>query len=84
MNNKEIGIINGFVFAVKSEKRISLRELVSVFEKVAKKKLNIKFGGKPYREREVMNPWQNGELIPRWYQKISIEEGIQICYKKNK
>jgi nucleoside-diphosphate-sugar epimerase len=83
LETKEIEINNGFVFAIQAEKRFSLKELVSIFEKVTQKKLNIKFGARAYREREVMNPWQNGNLIPGWQRKTSIEEGIKKLFYNN-
>lgn len=65
----------GKVFAVKSERK-TLRELAEIFEKTTKKKLNIKWGAKKYREREVMNAWENGVKVPGWEPKYSFEDAI--------
>jgi nucleoside-diphosphate-sugar epimerase len=67
---------NGRVFAVSSGDLIKLKDLAVVFEKVTGKKLNILWGKKPYRKREVMAPWNKGEIVPGWKPKVSIEEGI--------
>jgi len=69
--------INGKSFALKANKRYTLRELAKLYEKVIGKRLNIKWGKMKYRKREVMVPWKNGEEIPGYRQKISVEEGIR-------
>lgn len=64
------------VYGISSEERMSLRELVSMIERLSKKKLNIIWGAKPYRNREVMNPWSNFEKLPGWAPSISLEKGL--------
>ena len=71
----------GKSFAIKSEKRVTLKELAQVFETVTGLKPNIDWGKKSYRVREVMIPWQDGETIPGFTPKISLEEGIKLMYK---
>jgi len=71
---------NGLVYAVKAEKRYTLKELVDVFEKITNKKLNINFGGRLYREREVMIPWKNGVIVPGWKPYISLEQGLKKIF----
>ena len=63
-------------FIVSSNERISLRELAILYEEATATKLNIKWGAKPYREREVMIPWNKGEMVPEWKQKYSLKEAI--------
>lgn len=69
--------LSGKSFVVSAGKRVTLKKLASIFEKVTKRKLNINWGGRGYRPREVMTPWGKGGKIPGWKPKISIEEGIQ-------
>jgi nucleoside-diphosphate-sugar epimerase len=64
-------------YAVSSGQPISLKELVCVYEQVTGKKLPIQWGGRPYRPREVMVPWNKGRLLPGWSVKIGLEEGIR-------
>lgn len=73
--------LRGKKFSLNSTKRYTLRELASVFEKVTKTKLNINWGKKEYRPREVMVPWNKGVKIPGWKPKISIEKGIRKMYE---
>lgn len=67
----------GKSFVVSSNKRVTLKKLAAIFEKVTKRKLNINWGGKEYRPREVMTPWEKGEKIPGWKPLVSIEEGVR-------
>jgi len=64
-------------FAVSSKERMSLKDLAKVFEDATNTKLNIKWGAKDYREREVMFPWSKGEVVPTWVPKYSLKKAIQ-------
>ncbi|WP_294157169.1 NAD(P)-dependent oxidoreductase [uncultured Selenomonas sp.] len=54
----------------------SLQELARIFSETVGRPLHITWGGRPYRKREVMHPWQEGEILPRWQAKVSLREGI--------
>ncbi len=71
----------GTTYAVSSGTVISLRNLVKIIESISQKPLNILWGGRPYREREVMLPWQNGERLPDWQPKIKLEDGLRSLLK---
>lgn len=71
LKNDHPDVHNGDSFAVKSEKRYTLKELASLFEQAAKAKLNINWGSRSYREREVMVPWEDGKVVPGFQQKLS-------------
>lgn len=86
-------VINGFViaserfksrsnpmlenFSLSSNAPISLRHLVDVIEDLLHLKIPIIWGGREYREREVMIP-SVGELLPNWNPKISLTDGLKI------
>lgn len=76
LQNQHPEVKNGDVFTVKANKRFTLKELASIFEETTKSKLNINWGGREYREREVMIPWESGILVPGWEPQVSIEQGI--------
>jgi nucleoside-diphosphate-sugar epimerase len=79
-NNLSVGnknIINGSVFALMAEKRYTLKQLASIFEEVTGYKLNINWGERAYRPREIMIPWTNGQRLPLWESKIGVREGIK-------
>ena len=68
-------------YSVRSDDPIQLKELVKIYEKVSNIKLNVEWGGRPYRAREVMHPWSGGVTLPGWSPKISIEEGVKKLLK---
>lgn len=68
-------------YVVSSGTQIKLKELVEIFERVSGKKLNIDLGKRGYRYREVIIPWNRGDMLEGWKPKIGIEEGIQKFLK---
>jgi CDP-paratose synthetase len=76
--------LNGKFFAVKSKERMTLKKLASLFEKTTGRKLNINWGAREYRLREVMVPWEKGLTIPGWKPKVSIKKGIEITFGNKK
>ncbi len=64
-------------YAVSSGKPIKLRELVEIYESVTGKKLSIRWGGRPYRNREVMITWDTYNVLAGWRPRVSLEEGIR-------
>lgn len=64
-------------YALSSENRVSLRDLVKLYEKVSGEKLVVNFGGREYREREVMEPYNKQEKLPGWRAEISLEDGLK-------
>lgn len=67
-------------FAVSNREKLTLKELANVFEQATNKKLNIVWGERPYREREVMTPWNKGLPVPGWEQKYTLQEAIKKMY----
>lgn len=65
------------IYAVAHTKSYQLKEVIDMFEKVSGKIVNVVWGGKPYRKREVMRLWDKGEILPNWSAKISLEEGFK-------
>lgn len=49
-------------YVVTSGKRVALKELARQYEAAHGVKLNIEWGGRPYRQREVMEPYIGNEL----------------------
>lgn len=81
-----IKIYSGETFYAGTGKGLSIRELGMLIEKISGKKLNVKWGGLPYRVRDVMRAvaplFKNNSKIP-WKAFIEIESGIkerlEIC-----
>lgn len=64
-------------YAVSSGTPILLKDLVKLYESIIGKNLPIKWGARPYRQREVMVPWSKGKWLPNWEPKIKLEEGLR-------
>lgn len=63
-------------YAVSSGQPLALRDLVGVFEDAAATRLDIEWGARPYREREVMHTWQGGTPVPGWQPQITLRDGF--------
>jgi nucleoside-diphosphate-sugar epimerase len=77
LNSDKYLEFNHKTFAVKSNERMTLKELSKVFEDVIGKKLNINWGKRTYRNREVMNPIDSIALVPNWKQQYTLKEAIK-------
>lgn len=63
-------------FAVSASQRISLRELVSFYSEVTGAEVRVNWGGRPYRQREVMVPATRTPVLPDWEPRVGLREGI--------
>jgi len=63
-------------FAVSSGHPLKLKEVVKIYAKITGKVFPIIWGGRKYRDREVMQPWNTGKLLPGWKAKVSLKDGI--------
>lgn len=61
--------------------RKTLRNWIRMIQKISSKEIIVKMGVKPYREREVMQPWANGKRIKGWKPFISSEEGLRKFFR---
>ena len=55
-------------YVLSSGKQLTLREIAANYEKEHNVHLNIEWGARPYRVREVMKPYK-GNVLPGWYPK---------------
>jgi nucleoside-diphosphate-sugar epimerase len=59
---------------------IRLRELVELWCDIFNARPDLRWGARPYREREVMTPWRGGERLPGWRARVSVAEGLRRCF----
>lgn len=78
------GSFNGRSFIVSSGAPVRLRNLAEIYARVTGSRLNIEWGKKPYRKREMMAPWNRGQVVPGWHPKISLDEGIASLFPREK
>jgi nucleoside-diphosphate-sugar epimerase len=64
-------------YVVTSGAPIVLRDLVDTYLRVTGRHVVVHWGGKPYRHREVMSPWNTGKPLPGWRPTVGLEEGIR-------
>ncbi len=69
------------VYAVRSGEPISLKDLVGMLAKISGRQLNVVWGARQYRQREVMQPWTSGRTLPGWLPRISLATGLQEYIK---
>jgi len=69
-------------YTVSSGNLINLKDLISIYEATLDIKVPINWGGRPYRDREVMVPWLFGDSLPGWKPKISLVDGIKTLFVK--
>lgn len=70
-------------YKVCSSEEIKLKELVELYQKLLGKRININWGAKPYRNREIFMTPSFGEPLPGWSSKVSLEEGIKLLLLSN-
>lgn len=83
LNSEEKNNFRNKEYVITNNERMTLKELSKFFEEATNMKLNIKWGGRPYREREVMVPYNKGEIVPSWKQKFTLKEAILKTIKES-
>ena len=72
---------NAEEFHIGTGRGTSVKELIQIIEKVYGRDCNINFGGRPYRDRDIMHavaPIAKNISLVNWKAKIGLEEGIQM------
>ena len=70
------------MYAISSGAPLRLRDLVALCEQVAGEPIPVAWGERPYRSREVMEPWSTGERLPGWAPRIVLNEGIRAIFEE--
>lgn len=71
------------IYTLENHPRYTLKEIAKIFEIATNRKLNILWGGKPYRKNEIFNPIaESGNFIrlPKYTPKITLKEGIKQTF----
>lgn len=77
---------NGEEFHIGTGKGTSIRDLVTIVERIYGRKCNINFGGRPYRDRDTMHavaPIAKNLSLVNWRALISLEEGVAMMKNAN-
>ena len=68
-------------FKVDSDKLITLKALAVEVENLTQRKISVRWGGRPYREREVMEPYSHWPRVPGWSPRVSLTQGLDDVYR---
>ena len=75
--DKDHNIINK-IYGVYTNQRRPLKEIVELYRSLLNDPVHIRYGGKPYKKREVMKPIENLEILPGWYPQVSLLDGFKM------
>ena len=68
-------------YAVRGNRPHSLREIAEAYLKASGKRIDIHWGERPYRNREIMDPTGWGDPVPGWKPGHSLESGMEAYVK---
>lgn len=74
--------VSNRVFGVYDGHFKSLRSIITLFESILGKKLPLDWGGRSYKKREVMKPYDNYEKLPHWKPQYTLEKGLSEFKKQ--
>ncbi|MDR3392566.1 MAG: NAD-dependent epimerase/dehydratase family protein [Sulfuriferula sp.] len=66
------------IYAVTSGEPIKLCDLVEMYSRIIGLPLAVEWGARAYRLREVMLPWNQGQVVPGWKPKVALAAGIAL------
>lgn len=64
------------IYGVFSGEQIILKELLILFGEILEIPLQVNFGGKPYKAREVMAPCDSLTQLPNWKPTVQLRNGL--------
>ncbi len=80
---KENANLHNEVFGVCSGEQKTLREIVNLFQQAIGKMINLNWGARPYKEREVFHPFSKYRVLPNWYPNIDLKSGLMKFNKQS-
>lgn len=72
-------------YFVSGPQMTTVKDLVARVSTLSGRPIRAEFGRRPYREREIMHPW-NGVSLPGWEARVDLDAGIRSvldCYSRN-
>jgi nucleoside-diphosphate-sugar epimerase len=81
MLENNTGVLNE-VYGISSRKPMKLKEIVKLFGEEYGKHVSVNWGGRPYRNREVMVPWDSYKILPGWKPLIPLTVGLKLYLRE--
>lgn len=75
INLLQVQTIGHTQYGVSSGRPLRLKDLVAIYENTLNVKISVEWGGRPYRDREVMLPW-HAPPLPGWQARVALEDGL--------
>ena len=69
------------LFRVPSLKSMSLRQIVERYAQITGRQIDVAWGARQYRAREVFHPWEGDPVLPGWKPQVGLDEGIFLMEK---
>jgi nucleoside-diphosphate-sugar epimerase len=63
-------------YSVTSGQPVTLKRLVEILAELTRKEPAVRWGAKPYRNREFFTAWACDERLPNWRPRIPLKEGL--------
>jgi nucleoside-diphosphate-sugar epimerase len=70
------------LYSVSSGNSMPLRDLVKLYSEVIGSAINVNWGARQYRFREVMKTWTGGSSLEGWQPKYSLADGMKTSQTK--
>jgi nucleoside-diphosphate-sugar epimerase len=65
------------VYAVSSRHPVRVRELAVIVGRVVGREVRVRWGARPNRDDEMLEPWDIGPELPGWRPRVPLEEGLR-------
>ncbi|WP_164975654.1 NAD-dependent epimerase/dehydratase family protein [Sphingobium fluviale] len=65
------------VYGLRSHEAINLKDLVDQLQQETGLRIDVEFGGRPYRAREIMRPYDGQPLPPGWQPQITLPQTLR-------
>ncbi|HSH61698.1 MAG TPA: NAD(P)-dependent oxidoreductase [Acidimicrobiales bacterium] len=67
-------------YVVSSGSPVSLRDAVAAFEEATGRTVPVEWGVRPYRDREMFEPWDAGARLPGWKPEVELVDGLRRTF----
>jgi len=70
------------IYSVSTNEMTTLKNIVTILEDIFETKLNVNWGGRLYKDREIMLPNHKYKTLPNWHPNIKLEAGLKLFKRK--
>ena len=67
----------GPTYGARGDGAITLRELVDRFQHATGLTLDVRWGARPARPREMLRPWMTADPPPGWSPRVRLDDGLR-------